>query len=146
MKLDEVNEEWEKDAKIDPTNLGYESIQNPILHSKYLTKLSHVRLLVRKSESDYLTMRKDKYRYFRGELTRDELKEHGWQQYQGRVPLKSEMDEFLSTDADMIRLTNKLEYLKTIQYTLEQIMKAISSRGWEIKAAIEWEKLRNGVV
>lgn len=146
MKLSEVQEQWAKDAIIDRTNLGFESIQNPILHSKYLTKLSNVKLLVRKAESDYLVMRKAKYRYFKGEMTREELAERGWRQYQGRAPLKSEMDEYLTTDDDMIKLTDKHEYLKTVQFTLEQIMKAIGSRGWEIKAAIEWEKMQAGMM
>jgi hypothetical protein len=146
MKLSEVQEEWEADSRINRTDLGNESLRTPMLHSKYLNKLSNVKLLVRKAEADYLTMRKDKYRYFKGELTRQELADRGWHQYQGRVPLKSEMEEYLTTDGDMIRLTDKLEFLKTVQFTLEQIMKAIGQRGWDIKSAIEWEKMQNGIV
>lgn len=131
---------------MDQSNLGHEATRNALLHSKYINKLSNVKLLLRKAEVDYLRLRKDKYRYFKGEMTRAELDERNWVQYQGRVPLKTEMEEYLTTDADMIRLTDKTEYLKVLQYTLESIMKAISSRGWEIKSGIEWEKIKNGII
>lgn len=146
MKLQDVQDEWAKDAIIDQTNLGHEATRNPLLHSKYLNRLSTAKLLVRKAESDYLRMRKDKYRYFKGEMTKPELDERGWPQYLGRTPLKTEMEEYLTSDDDMIRLTDKLEYLKTCQFTLESILKAIASRGWEIKSGIEWHKIQNGLM
>lgn len=146
MRLEDIQNDWEKDCHVDQSNLGHEATRNALLHSKYINKLSNVKLLLRKAEVDYLRLRKDKYRYFKGEMTRAELDERNWVQYQGRVPLKTEMEEYLTTDADMIRLTDKTEYLKVLQYTLESIMKAISSRGWEIKSGIEWEKIKNGII
>jgi hypothetical protein len=146
MRLEDIQNDWEKDCQVDQSNLGHEATRNALLHSKYINKLSNVKLLMRKAEADYLRMRQSKYRYFKGEMTRAELEERGWPQYQGRVPLKTEMEEYLTTDADMIRLTDKTEYLKTLHYTLESIMKAISSRGWEIKSGIEWEKIKNGII
>jgi hypothetical protein len=146
MKLEDIQNDWAKDCVVDQTNLGHESTRNALLHSKYINKLSNVKLLLRKAEVDYLKLRKDKYRYFKGEMTKDELAERGWFQYQGRVPLKTEMEEYLTTDSDMMRLTDKTEYLKVLQYTLESILKAISSRGWEIKTGVEWTKIQNGIL
>jgi hypothetical protein len=60
--------------------------------------------------------------------------------------MKNEMDEFLLTDADLILLQDKLEYLKTIQYQLESILKSIGSRTWDIKGSIEWTKFTNGMI
>lgn len=146
MKLNDIQAMWEKDSVVDNANLGHESTRNPMLHSKYINLLSNTKLLCRKAESDYLTMRRDKYRFFKGEMTRPELEERGWPQYQGRIPLKTEMEEYLTTDPDMIRLEDKREYLKTVKETLESILKAINTRGWEIKAGIEWVKVQNGLL
>jgi hypothetical protein len=146
MKLEDIQDMWEKDSIVDNTNLGHESTRNPMLHSKYLNMLSKVKLHCRKAESAYLEMRRDKYRYFKGEMTRGELETRGWSQYQGRVPLKTEMEEYLTTDADMIRLDDRREMYKIMRETLESIMKAINTRGWEIKAGIEWIKIQNGIV
>ena len=146
MKLTELQEAWKTDAQIDHTNLGRSAARTPELHAKYLNLLTSARLQARKAESDYYKLRNVKYRYFRGELTRQELDNLGWNQYQGVKPLKSDMDEMLSTDTDLITAQDKLEYLKTVLYQLESILKSIHSRTWDIKNAIEWEKFSNGMM
>lgn len=146
MKLTELQEQWAEDSKIDETELGREAIRVPLLHSKYLTFLSKVKLQQRKAESDYFNTRRQKYRYYRGEMTRAELEELGWEQFQGNKPLKNEMDEFLQCDKDLIELQDKVEYFRTVIYTLEQIIRSINSRGWDIKTAVEWTKFTNGMM
>lgn len=146
MRLTELQEEWASDCKIDETDLGKESARTPKLHSKYLNLLTTTKLQLRKSESDYLKLRRIKWRYYRGEMTQQELTEMGWDQWQGIKPIKNEMDEFLATDSDLIVLQDKIEYLKTIHYQLESILKSLSSRTWDIKSSIEWTKFTNGMI
>ena len=145
MKLSELQESWENDSKIDEMNLGKESARTPILHAKYLNYLSSSRLNLRKAESEYYNMRRLKYKYYRGELTQQELEDNGWMQWQGNKPLKNEMDEFLSCDTDLIALQDKIEYFKTVLYQLEQIIRSLNSRTWDIKNCIEWNKFTNGM-
>ena len=146
MKLTEIQEQWQEDARIDQTNLGNESVRVPLLHAKYLTVLSTSKLQLRKAESNYYNTRRLKYRYYRGEMSRDELEQEGWSQFQGNKPLKNEMDEFLQCDADLLSLQDKIEYFKTVVYTLEQIIRSINSRTWDIKSAVEWTKFTNGMM
>lgn len=146
MKLSEIQEMWEQDSRIDETNLGRESTRVPTLHAKYLVYLSKVKLQLRKAESDYYNTRRLKYRYYRGEMSKDELEDNGWVQWQGNKPLKNEMDEFLQCDQNLIELQDKVEYFKTVIYTLEQILRSINSRTWDIKSAIEWSKFTNGMM
>lgn len=146
MKLSEIQESWEKDSYIDETNLGRESTRVPTLHAKYLVHLSKVKLQHRKAESDYYNTRRLKYRYYRGEMTQEELVSNEWPQWQGNKPLKNEMDEFLQCDKDLIEFQDKIEYFKTVIYTLEQIIRSINSRTWDIKSAIEWQKFTNGMM
>lgn len=146
MKLSDIQAAWDEDCKINELNLGRESIRTATLHSKYLTYLSKTKLSLRKAQSDYLKTRRMKYRYYRGELTRQELDDLGWEQFQGNKPLKNEMDEFLQCDTDLIELQDKVEYFNTVIYTLEQIIRSINSRTWDIKSAIEWQKFSNGMM
>ena len=146
MRLTEIQEMWEQDSRIDETNLGRESTRVPTLHAKYLVYLSKVKLQLRKAESDYYNTRRLKYRYYRGEMSKDELEDNGWVQWQGNKPLKNEMDEFLQCDQNLIELQDKVEYFKTVIYTLEQILRSINSRTWDIKSAIEWSKFTNGMM
>ncbi len=145
MKLTDLQEEWSKDSAINETNLGREATRVPLLHSKYLTLLSNTKLMLKKAESDYFNLRRKKYKYYRGEMTREELSEEGWEQYQGNKPLKNEMDEFLQCDSELIKLTEKIEYHKTVLYFLEQVIRSINSRTWDIKSAIEYAKFTNGL-
>jgi len=144
MRLTEIQEEWKKDSKINELDLGNESIRTTTLHAKYLTILSNVRLQLRKAESDYNNLRRVKYRYYRGELSHEELSDLKWEQYLGTKPLKNEMDEYLVCDEDLNTLQDKIEYCKTVVYTLEQIIKSINSRSWDIRTAVDWQKFTNG--
>lgn len=145
MNLQEIQAEWEKDCKIDQTNLGRSAGLIPELHSKYLKALTHHKLSLRKAQSDLIRMRKQKGRYYRGEMSKEELADYGWEQFLNRTPLKNEMEEVLQSDDDIIRLVDKVDYLQTVVYTLEQIMRSINSRTWDVKNAIEWQKFTNGV-
>jgi len=146
MKLTEIQESWKKDCKIDELDLGKSSITTAELHSKYLSYLTNAKLQLRKSEADYLRLRRVKIRYFRGEMTRDELEDLGWNQYQGNKPLKNELEDFIACDDDIITAIDKVEYLKTMVFQLEQILRSLNGRAWEIKNAIEWTKFTNGLM
>ena len=146
MKLNDIQEMWIKDSAIDETDLGKASSHTPKLHAKYLQLLTNQRLNTRKAESDYLKMRRIKWRYYRGEMTQEELDRLSWPQWQGVKPLKNEMDEFLNTDGDLIVLQDKLEYHRAVFAQLEGILKSIHSRTWDIKNSIEWTKFTNGMI
>ena len=86
MKLSDLQDSWKDDCKIDEMNLGRESARTPTLHAKYLNYLSSTRLNLRKAESEYLNCRRKKYKYYRGEMTKHELEDEGWEQCQGNKP------------------------------------------------------------
>lgn len=144
MKLTELQDMWKTDCHIEMTNLGNEATNVPKLHAKYLAFLTSAKLQLRKTEAEYLRLRRLKERYFRGELSKEELSDLGWEQYLNNRPLKTEMDNVLQTDDDLIKQYDKVEYAKTIVYHLEQIIRSINSRTWDIKSAIEWYKFTNG--
>ena len=144
ITLKELQDMWQEDCKVDELNLGQESTRIPELHSKYLNHLSTLRLQCRRSQSELFKMRRLKWKYYRGELDQKELNERGWDQYLGNAPLNNQMNEFLDTDEDVIKLTDKLEYLNTCLTLCESVMKSISSRSFDSKNAIEWTKFTNG--
>ena len=146
MKLSEIHDMWTKDAKINELDLGQSSIQIAELHAKYLNILSNTKLQLRKCEADYLRLRRTKFKYYRGEMTREELEELGWNQFQGLKPLKNEVEDIVNCDEDVIRCVDKVEYMKAMLYQLEQIIRSLNGRGWEIKNAIEWTKFTNGLM
>ena len=146
ITLNELQDTWKTDCKIDELNLGSESIKTAELHSKYLNHLTNFKLQLRKFESQMLTLRRVKWRYFRGELSKLELDDLGWEQYLGPQPLKNEMQEYLDSDSEIIKINDKLDYVRACLYQCESIMKSLNSRTWDIKNAVEFMKFTNGLM
>jgi len=146
ITLNELQDMWVKDCKIDELNLGRESIKTPEFHAKYLNMLSTFKLQLRKNKSNLLTLRRLKWQYYRGELTQQELNKLGWDQYLGNSPLNNQMNDFLDTDPDIIKLTDKVEYIDTCITQIEGVMRSLNARSFDIKNAIEWTKFTNGLL
>jgi Recombination, repair and ssDNA binding protein UvsY len=144
VTLTELQEMWKADCNINITDLGTEAANSPRLHAKYLQLLTSTRLKLRKVEVEFLRLRRNKEQYFRGELTKEELESLGWDQYLYNKPLRAELDGLLLMDDDMIKAQDRVEYYKTLLYQLEQIIKSINGRTWDIKAAIDWQKFTQG--
>ena len=58
--------------------------------------------------------------------------------------LKADLSIYIDADEEMIDATNKILYLETIIKYCDSILKSITSRGWDIKNAIEWRKFEAG--
>lgn len=145
MNIEQLQDMWEADCEIDDNYLGEHATKTPKLHAKYVKLLVGVKLKHTKLQSDYNMLRKAKFRYYRGELGREELQDLGWAQWQGVKPLKNEMDEFLTGDEDLNTMKVKIEYLETMIYLLESILGQLKSRDWQIKTHVEWKRFLAGM-
>ncbi len=142
--VEQIDAMWAKDCVIDRNNLTEETIKTASLHQKYLSMMMEVRNKLIKYNHDYLQMKELRSRYYLGELTKDELEQNGWMQYQGLKPLKSDMQTKLETDSELLKLKIKIQYLENIQYQLENILNQIKGRDWALKNHIEWLKYASG--
>jgi hypothetical protein len=145
MTIDEIQTMWDADCQMSDNHLGEEATKSALLHSKYIRLITQVKLKLTKARADYNTLRKNKFRYYRGELSREELLQLGWNQYQLIKPLKNEMDEILQGDLELINLNSKIEYLETMGYLLESILSQIKARDWQLKTAVEWKRFLAGM-
>lgn len=145
MKIDDIIEEWKKDAPIDQTELGQESLQTPVLHGKYLNYYSDEKLRLK---SLYIQRKKTRQKlreYYRGELNNPEdLKKMNREPYPKTV-LKNELDDVVEADGEMERLQAKISYVEEVVEVLKEILKAIDKRGFHVKNAIDWYRFTNPV-
>lgn len=144
MNIDELNLLWETDCAIDEDHLDRESVTTAKLHSKYLRMLMQHKMKIAALQAEYNNLRQRKFRYYRGEMSRDELKEAGWDQWQGIKPMKNEMDEFLKGDSDLNKIDLKIQYIKIMVEALESILNQVKARDWSIRNAIEFKKFLAG--
>ncbi len=144
MNVDQINNEWESDSSIDRNKLTEEALRTPNLHAKYLKILMAHKVKLMSKNLAFNELKLAKFRYYRGEMSKEELDERGWTQWQGLKPLKGDMEQFLDGDSDLTKERVRIEYLENCIYQLESIMGQIKGRDWQIRNAIENQKFIAG--
>ena len=143
MKLDDIMSVWEKDAKMDQTELGEESVKIPLLHHKYYKMFVDEGLLYKKLEMDYKSVYKLKYEYYMGILDQETMQEKGWEPNSLKI-LKADLAVYTDADPDLQTLQARLDVQKQKISFLESVIKTINNRGFLIKNAIDWERFKVG--
>jgi hypothetical protein len=128
---------------LDQAALDLESLKIPQLHSKYLNFLMDERLVQRKAEADYSILLREKWEYYTGKMSQEELDSRGWQPFALKI-LRQDIDLYLNSDTDLIKLQQKTQYQKEKVALLEEVVKELNTRHWKIRNAIEWRKFTNG--
>ena len=143
MKLEDIQELWHRDSEIDYTELGTESIRIPQIHDKYLKIFTDERIRLKGVEFELSKMVRTKTEYYSGKMSQEELEQHGWEQYLGRL-LKNEIVKYIESDDDVIKLKQQLVVLQEKVNYLDSVIRMINNRGFQIKNALDWLKFTNG--
>lgn len=143
MKLEEIQNHWEKDSCIDRAELGEESLRIPQLHSKYFKIYSDERMVLRALERSYSVLKHTKYEYYNGTISQEDLNSNGWEPCQLKI-LKSDIPMYIESDADIQKLQARIDMQQEKVEFVESIIKNLPSRGYQIKAAIDWERFKVG--
>jgi hypothetical protein len=146
LKLDDLLEMWKKDSHIDPSELDEASLASARLHSKYLEFYNIYRLSLKKQDNNYNILLKDKWLWYNGKMTQDEMDKLGWEYdpLNKMKIMKSDMERFYKADPDIIAFQEKMEYTKSLLDTTKEIMESVKWRHQSIKNAIEWRKFTSG--
>ena len=144
MNLDQVLSEWKADAVVDQINIEKEIFRTPNLHAKYLEVYVFMKAKLAATDKKVGQLKYLKRKYYRGEMTREELEKHSWTQFQGLKPSNSELQSMFDMDPDLNELEEKLAYFKTGVTSLEYILKQIGIRDYSLKSVIEYRKFCNG--
>lgn len=147
LSLEKILEMWKKDAVIDENHLDEASIESAKLHSKYLEILSAHRMLLRRREAKFNVLLKQKFLWYNGKMTKQEMDELGWKYdpLDGLKILKGDMDRFYDADPDIIQAKADIDDIKITLETLEEIINNIKWRHTNIKNAIDWRRFTSGV-
>ena len=143
MNIEDIMDLWSEDVKIDNIDLDTESLKIPNLHAKWLNILTKERQKLRSLTLKKQRLAKTLGEYYRGEMSEQELKDLGREPYLKTV-LKADIHCYVDTDSDMIKLNLRASYQQEVVDVVEEIMKAVNGRQWNIRNAIEWRKFSNG--
>ena len=136
MDLQKIQEMFDKDSKIDETNINLEETRSPALLNKYLKLYTNFRLMLSKAESDMKILKREKWMFYTGKSERPfELK-----------ILKNDVSTFIDADEEMIKLSSKIDYLKQVNLYLEHIVKCLHNRGFQLRNITTWIKYTEGAL
>ena len=141
MNLEQIQEMWEKDSRIDPDNLHDESLKIPQLHSKYYTLYNTITLLRERAGEQYAKVKLERYNYYTGKATAEVYAE---EPFPYKVREKDAIQRHLEADDKMNKVDMKIKYYDIMLKFLEEIIRNTSGRTYQIKNAIEWNKFQAG--
>jgi hypothetical protein len=143
MNIEEIYEMWKTDGELDTINISKESANIPKLHNKYYMIYVQEGLKLKKMRTDYKKLKLTKEQYYKGELDIEELREYGWKPQPLKI-LRQDIPTYLDADDEIITISLKIGLLESKVDYLENIIKMIHNRGFQIKSIVDWEKFRTG--
>ena len=144
MKLEEIQELWNRDREIDITELATESIRIPQIHDKYLKIYVDEKIKLRKLQLNLAKISKMKSDYYSGRMSQEELDRLEWQPFLVKV-LKGEVNSYVESDDDIIKLKETIVLMEEKINYIDSVIRMINNRGFQIKSAIDWIKYKDGI-
>jgi|TARA_R110000772_G_scaffold65319_2_gene145821 hypothetical protein len=143
MTLDELKQESYKDLPVkNIENIDQESFYNQEIKAKWLDYKSRFELLLARNKGDYQVLYREKWEYYGG---KSDAKIYASKPFDFKV-LKTDLQIYISSDSDVIELSNKIAYLETTIKFIDGVIKSIDNRGWDIKHAISWKQFEAGMM
>tara|TARA_Y100001937_G_C6913222_1_gene238373 strand:+ start:33 stop:467 length:435 start_codon:yes stop_codon:yes gene_type:complete len=144
MNIEDLRTMVKSDLVINENDLHTESLNTPQLHNKYLIFHENSKLELEKLEFQEKILKRNKWLYYTGKLGDDDMKRLNWEPFEYTI-LKTDIPMFLDSDEDMQKIRAKISLQKSVVDYLEEVVKIVSSRQWNIKSAIEWIKFTQGI-
>jgi hypothetical protein len=145
MNLEDLKNNITKDSQIDSTELGVEALKIPQIHAKYLNMLTDFKLLLTKHQNDYAIQRLRKWKILTGKASKEELETWGEEPFDLDL-LKTDVEKFIDGDPKIVELKSKVAVNEIKVKMVEEFLKAINNRNFNIKSAIDWQKMMNGII
>ena len=94
MDLEKLQEIADSDLKINDTELDLESLKTPQLHNKYMKHLTKFKLMLSRAETEFNTMKREKWEYYTGKAPAEVYAE---KPFDLKI-LRTDIDKYLESD------------------------------------------------
>jgi len=141
IDLTGIQKMWEKDSKIDIDNLHTESINIPVLHAKYYEIYNNLMLLRKKAEQQKKNIRHERYEFYSGKADPDVYIENPFPK---KIRDKDTLQKYLDADEKLSGVSLKIDYYEVMLRYIEEILKQITNRTYQIKNSIDFMRFTSG--
>jgi len=147
MDVNAILSMWQLDSQINKQKIGDESVKRPQLHHKYLTFLTACKREMNRLNREMAAFKLKKTQWYHGKLTKDELDTLGWAYGpfgNNSKPMKSEMDDYIKCDPDVVAKQVEIDEMKLCYDALVEIVNSVNWRNKDLQVALDWAKFESG--
>ena len=141
MNLELIQKMWSQDCIIDRDNLHEESLKIPQLHAKYYELYNNIILLKAKAEQQRKNIRHERFEYYSGKADPEIYVENPFPK---KIRDKDTLQKYLDADEKLSEICLKIDSYETLINYLQDILKVIANRTYQIKNAVEFMKFQAG--
>ena len=141
MNLENLQDMWRSDSKLDEDQHDNDSLAIPQLHMKYMEFHNQYSLMKKERDIEMKRLIKEKWLYYKGKAPSSIYKE---MPFDLKLTTKEEISMFIEADEDIGKLKFKIEYIDQVLFFLDGVLRMINNRTYHIKNAIEWKKFQSG--
>ena len=127
---------------IDQEHLEQEGYKNQVLAPKWLDYRTRFKLLLTEAKGEYQRLYRQKWEYYGGKA---DAKIYVTKPFDLKI-LKGDLHIYISSDEEIIEISNKISYSETTFEFIEGVLKSIERRGWDIKNAQDWKRFEAGMI
>ena len=142
MHIDNLKEQWNKDSALS-SDYHRESMRIPQLHSKYLNYFFDEKKDLTRMSKALARMRRIRFEYYTGTIEPGMLDKFNWDPFLRKI-LKTEVNMYLDSDEVLSTMEVELQDQKDKIHFIEEVLKQIAQRNFQIKEAISWQKFVSG--
>ena len=141
MNLETIQSMWSKDAQIDQDNLHDEAAKIPSLHAKYFDLYNNIKLLRERSLTVDNKVRLERWNYYSG---KSDPEVYQAEPFPYKVREKDAIKRYMDADEKVQQSTLKIKYYDVMLTYLEDIIKQVGNRSYQLKNIIDWHNFRSG--
>ncbi len=142
MKLEEIKEKIAEALWIDPLHLDRSSIETPVKYGQLLVIRSTENMELKKLGIRYADLENQKRLYYSGKADPEVYKKKPLDQ---RI-LKTEIQKYLNADTELQEIALLISIQQEKVDLITESLKGVLQKTFHIKAAIEYQKMQNGVI
>lgn len=146
MKIKELEEMLAKDLHIEMDDLAKASIETPSLHAKWMKFATEEGFKLTVLQQRMAKLKKAKWEFYLGRGPGKQYADPKNAKYSNLKLTKTEIPIYIDADDDIQRLALEIEKQSILVDRLSEAVKSIQFRHTNIKNAIEWQKIQNGIM
>jgi len=138
MNLETIQSMWEKDSQIDIIKVHEEAAKIPSLHAKYWDVYNALKLLKEKAQTQESKVKLNRHNYYTGKASDEEYKA---EPFPYKVREKESVKRYMDADDRVQTIVLKIKYYDVMLTYLEDIVRQINNRSYQLKNIIDWQQL-----